>query len=287
MYVDPMLLVDCPAPFESDQHIGELKLDGIRGILDIDHTTRLYTRHRNEITSRFEEITSAASNATARHTVLDGEFFVSDPDTGAPNFAATMSRFSSKRFGPKTAGLTYVAFDILTYKGKDTKSLPLMERKAILEEAIKENDVIKKIRYTEHGFTTFFDLCKQHQLEGIVLKKKDSKYYAGKRPPGVWQRIVVFQREECYITGYSKKDVSWLLGMDRGGRIVPVGAVKYGITGPIGKTTFPQLKKLTLRETKDYAYVEPLIKVGVRFRHWNKDGSMRLPVVERLIQQVV
>lgn len=97
MFIDPMLLADCKDPFESDRHIAELKMDGIRGILDVNSSTRLYTRHHNEVTSRFEEITAAAAAAAPKGTVLDGEFFVSDVRTGAPDFAATMSRFMSKR----------------------------------------------------------------------------------------------------------------------------------------------------------------------------------------------
>lgn len=283
MYVDPMLLVDCKEVFESDQHIAELKLDGIRGILDVDSSTRLYTRHQNEVTSRFQEITAAAAASVPQNTVLDGEFFISNPDTGAPDFEATMGRFLSKRFITPTLGLTFVAFDILVYKGKDLKGLPLMERKAILEEAVQENDIIKRVRYMEHGFVPFFELCRQHKLEGIVIKRKDGKYHAGKRPPGIWQRVLVYQREECVITGYSKKDVAWLIGVQRGEKLVHAGTLKHGITGQVGKSIFPLLKQLTVRETQDYAYVEPMIKIGVRFRHWTAKGLMRLPVLERVI----
>ncbi|MFB5269328.1 hypothetical protein ACE41H_21435 [Paenibacillus enshidis] len=207
MYIDPMRLVDCSTPFESDQHIAELKMDGIRGILDVDVSTRLYTRHRNEITSRFQEITAAATEAAPKNTVLDGELFIGNTETGAPDFAATMSRFLSKRFIAATPGLTFVAFDILVYKGKNLKHLP----------------------------------------------------------------------------GYSKKSAAWLIGVQRGDKIIHAGTLTHGITGQAGKSIFPLLKKLTVRETRDYAYVEPIIRIGVRFRHWTDKGLMRLPVLERII----
>ncbi|WP_103110996.1 ATP-dependent DNA ligase [Brevibacillus reuszeri] len=136
--IDPMLLADAPEPFESNKHIAELKIDGIRGILDIQEQVKLYTRHRNDVSYRYQEITQAAKEAADRGTILDGEFVVSDIDTGKPDFEATMARFSSNpKLGiERTPGLTFVAFDILQHKGQDLTSLDLMARKEILEEAV-------------------------------------------------------------------------------------------------------------------------------------------------------
>ncbi|MGM1023192.1 MAG: hypothetical protein ACQEXV_22400 [Bacillota bacterium] len=71
MYIDPMLLEDCKAPFESDRHIAEFKIDGIRNILSYTDQIRMYTRHRNEITSNFEEVVTAAAAATRPGTTLE------------------------------------------------------------------------------------------------------------------------------------------------------------------------------------------------------------------------
>lgn len=180
--------------------------------------------------------------------------------------------------------MTFVAFDILTHKGKDLRHLPLMERKAILEDAVLENGVVKRVRYLEHGFIPFYEICKQKQLEGIVLKAKNSKYYAGKRSPGrVWERVLVYQRAECVIRGYSTRNATWLIGIQNENGISPAGALKFGVNSAIGKSVYPLLKKLTIREADGYAYVEPIIKIGVRFRHWTDSGHMRLPVLEEVL----
>ncbi|WP_083676861.1 ATP-dependent DNA ligase [Paenibacillus glucanolyticus] len=283
MYVDPMLLVDANEVFESTDHIAELKIDGIRGILSCDDQVRLYTRHNNEITYRFQEITQAAAKAIGKGTILDGEIVVSDPATGKPDFEATLSRFMSNSKNPqgRTPGLTFVAFDILKYKGKDLSSLDLMTRKEILEEAFSENESIKKIRYVEHSFKTLFSLCQQQELEGIVIKQRNSRYYSGKRPKNIWQRAVVYQRERCLVLGYSKKEIAWLLGIERDGEIHPAGMLKYGITPSIRRQFFPKLLETTIKETKQFAYVKPQILVDVRYRYWTKQGKMRLPVLER------
>ncbi|WP_103110983.1 ATP-dependent DNA ligase, partial [Brevibacillus reuszeri] len=228
--------------------------------------------------------TQAAKEAAGRGTILDGEFVVSDIDTGKPDFEATMARFSSNpKLGiERTPGLTFVAFDILQHKGQDLTSLDLMTRKEILEEAVTENEVIKKIRYMEHSFIPLFELCKQQQLEGIVIKRRDSRYYPGKRPDDLWQRVVVYQREQCFVLGYSKRKIAWLIGVERNGEIVPAGMMEYGITAAKRKEVFPVLLKTTIKETKDFAYVDPKIKVDVRFRNWTKQNKMRLAVLEQV-----
>lgn len=283
MYVDPMLLDDTSTPFESDEHIGELKIDGIRGIISSQDKVHMYTRHHNEMTSRFGEVAAAASAAIDKGTIIDGELVVCDVSTGKPDFAATMSRFQSSRRVKETPGLCFVTFDILAHKGKDTTALPLMTRKAILEEAVRENDLIKRIRYFERGFVPLFEQCRVQELEGIVLKRRNSRYFVGQRPKGIWQRVVVFKRDECIVTGFSKKSVAWSIGVVRDGSIVPAGLLEYGLTGPMGKAVFPILRKAVVRETKDFAFVEPIVRIGVRFRHWTKAGKMRLPVLERVI----
>lgn len=280
MYVDPMLLKDSKDAYESEDHIAELKLDGIRNIISRDDRTRLYTRHRNEITHSFQEVAEAAASAIDPGTTLDGELVVCDTLTGKPDFAATMRRFQSNPKRLPTPGLTFVAFDILSYKGTSTCSLPLMERKKILEEALKENKVIKRIRYMEHGFVPLFELCRQQGLEGIVIKRRNSKYYVGKRPENVWERVVVYQREDFYVIGYSKQEVAWLLGVMSNGKMIPVGMLKYGLTDPVRKKAFPILLKTGIKETKSLVYVEPTIHIRVRFRHWTDEGKLRLPVFE-------
>jgi DNA ligase-1 len=284
MFIEPMLLTDVKAPFEDPRFICELKIDGIRAIISVEERVRIYTRHQTEITARFGEIVTAAAAAVGKGTILDGELVVCDVTTGKPDFEATMRRFSSTSRAPRrtTPGLCFVAFDILSHRGRDTKTLPLMQRKAILEDALHENNLIKRIRYIEKGFILFFERCRSEQLEGIVLKRRDSRYHPGMRR-AEWQRVVNYMRDEVVVTGFSKKDAAWSIGQERGGQIVPVGLLEHGLTEPIRKAVFPILRQTVIRETKDFAFVRPLVRLSVRFRHWTKAGKMRLPVLERVI----
>ncbi len=83
MCLFPMLLQKVAEPFDDDSYITELKLDGIRIILSkFNNKVRLYTRHNNEVTSKFPELLNID---ISDGTVLDGEIIVTDPD-GKPDF---------------------------------------------------------------------------------------------------------------------------------------------------------------------------------------------------------
>ncbi|MBB3125433.1 ATP-dependent DNA ligase [Paenibacillus rhizosphaerae] len=96
--------------------------------------------------------------------------------------------------------------------------------------------------------------------------------------------MVVYQREDCFITGYSKKEVAWTLGVLRNGQIAPAGTLKYGLTDPVRKRAFPIILKTKVSENKNYVFVQPDIQIRVRFRHWTDEGYLRLPVFEEFIQ---
>lgn len=69
---------------------------------------------------------------------------------------------------------------------------------------------------------------------------------------------VSWSREQCVVLGYSKREIAWLIGVETDGVITSSGMLKYGITQSVRKGVFPKLKKTTIRETKDFAYVESI-----------------------------
>ena len=69
----------------------------------------------------------------------------------------------------------FTAFDILYYEDRQVTNLPLMERKNLLQKAVKsENESFAVSRYIEKNGVAFYELAKQNELEGIVAKRKDS-----------------------------------------------------------------------------------------------------------------
>ena len=65
-----------------------------------------------------------------------------------------------------------------------------MERKQILQQSVIENERISISRYIENEGIKLFQLTTEKELEGIVAKKKDSKYYFDKRTKD-WIKIKI------------------------------------------------------------------------------------------------
>lgn len=102
-------------------------------------------------------------------TVLDGEIIVSDKH-GRPDFEAVMERFKSTKAPYQ---ISFCVFDVIYYKGEKITSLPLLDRKEILEKIIPEDTpLFIKVKWIEGNGEAYFGLIKQHGLEGILARRK-------------------------------------------------------------------------------------------------------------------
>lgn len=269
-FVSPMLLHKSEQPFDSEDYITELKLDGIRLIYSVDEQekVRLFSRHHNDITSKFPELHSLG---LPPGTVLDGELIVSDTK-GKPDFEAVMSRFMSHK--DKTP-VSFVAFDVIQHHGKRVTGLPLIDRKGILSELVPTDSAfLAKMQFTEGYGAAYFEAVKDQDLEGIVLKRKHSRYQVGKRSKD-WLKVINYQYAEVFLIGYRKqpKDFGWLLG-DSDGKYM--GVMELGV--PL-KERSKVYRAPVLNENKDFVYIAP-IGVRVKFRNYTKTGLLRLPSFE-------
>lgn len=116
----------------------------------------------------------------------------------------------------KNAGetpLAFYVFDILYYKAYDIHNLPLIERKEILSRVIPFNEILKFSDHFDDGMK-LYDLIKEHQMEGIVAKKKESKYQQGSRNTD-WLKLPIEKRQEFVIGGWAEstngRAFRWLL----------------------------------------------------------------------------
>src|SRR5207244_417956 len=110
-------------------------------------------------------------NFPFKQAVLDGEVVVLKED-GTSNFQALQNAMHEGAQG----SLIYYVFDLLHLNGKDTRSLPLIQRKEILREVFKGQDPKGAIRYTDHiegeGEAFFKQACRS-ALEGVISKMRD------------------------------------------------------------------------------------------------------------------
>jgi len=105
-----------------------------------------------------------------RSAILDGEIVVKDA-TGRPIFLDLMRRRGNASF---------IAFDLLWLNGKDFRRKPLLERKRALARIIprRRRPLIEVGIWLYGGCLKLFQLVVDHDLEGIVAKRKDGAYLA-------------------------------------------------------------------------------------------------------------
>ena len=185
MIIQPMLLKKVNKLPEEDGYIYEEKADGGRVLAYVrDGKVKLYTRSGNNVAIQFPEIV-----ADLKHfpdCILDGEVVVYN--NGKTDFNLYQKRVMITnpfqiRLRAKTMPATYIVFDILQMNGNDLTYNTLMERKKVLQSLLPaKRGCIEPIIF---DITPHFLLQIRDKIEGIVAKKKDSIYEAGKRS-GAW-----------------------------------------------------------------------------------------------------
>jgi ATP-dependent DNA ligase len=154
----------------------EIKHDGFRIIARRDgERVRLYSRPGNDFGRRFPLIVDALSRLRSRSCIIDGEAVACDYNGIASFDLIRHHRHNDRAF--------LYAFDLIELNGDDMRRDPLEVRKATLRSMLAKAGL--GLRFNEHlegdGPTVFAHACKMG-LEGIVSKRKDSRYRSGRSP---------------------------------------------------------------------------------------------------------
>ena len=107
-----------------------------------------------------------------------------------------------------------------------------MERKRLLQSAVNENARLAVSRYIEQNGIAFYSLAEAQGLEGIVAKRKDSKYYFDKRTKD-WIKIKNLQDDDFVVCGFIRKEasvISVILGQFKDGKLIYKGHVTLGVS---------------------------------------------------------
>ena len=286
--ISPMLLNEVKEPFDDKDYIYELKLDGIRCIAYLGKDVVLQNKRFKDVTEIYPEL-SGMFKCVKKNTVLDGELVVLS--NGKPDFYALQKRsLMSDKFriqlAAKKQPVQFAAYDILYYD-VDLTDMPLMERKAILQEKVIEGNGLSISRYIEEKGIAFFNLAKEQDLEGIVAKRKDGPYHIGKRTSD-WVKIKVMQDEDLLILGYQPdedgipKDL--ILGYyDEQGKLQCRGKVYLGVSKEERAIILKFAKKNTVKRPwfekyKNAVWLKPELVGTAHFMHETESGGMRQPV---------
>ncbi|MBW9155935.1 ATP-dependent DNA ligase [Clostridium tagluense] len=291
--IKPMLIGEMQEAFNNPDYIYELKLDGERCIAYLDKdATELRNKRNIKMLVKVPELSTIHKQVKQR-CILDGELIVIKD--GKPDFfeirrRSLMSNTFKIRLASSRLPASFTAFDILYYNDHSVIDLPLMKRKKLLEKVIIENERIATSRYIEEHGIQFYQLAKQNELEGIVAKRKDSKYYCDKKTKD-WIKIKYLLDDDFVVCGYIFKEngvISIVLGQYSGKELVYKGHVTLGISTEDFKLieSMPRISAQPFNELSpgnDTAvWIEPNLVCIVKFMMKTSNGSLRQPIFKGL-----
>lgn len=287
--ISPMLLKSVSKPFNNENYIFELKLDGIRCVAFCQkNETLLQNRRLKDISHVYPELINIHKQCK-KNCILDGEIIYAD-DKGFPNFQILQKRnlLSGKLKIEKQSQkypVSFVVFDILALGNKDITSLSLLKRKKILFNNIKENEFISIARYVSENGIDFFNKVKELSLEGIVAKNINSVYNIGQRTDS-WLKIKNILSEDYFVCGYlpdKTGDVkSLILAKKEENKFIYDGEI-YVPSSATRKFLFDYAKKHkshVIFENLDsnIVWIEPSLICRVDFAERTDKGERRQPI---------
>ena len=216
--------------FNSEEYIYEIKFDGHRTIIYLDHNyINIRSRNNKDVTSLYPEL-NELKKLVKRKCILDGELIVLE--NGKPNFFKMQKRSlmtNTIRIKQESINnpVIFIAFDILYYDQKDLTNYPLIKRKEYLKKNVKENDYLIISKYVEYNGIELFKRIKKEQLEGIVAKRKDSIYQVNKRVHD-WLKIKCIKEKDFYVLGIreeNKKIKTIVIGSIKNNKLILNGQV--------------------------------------------------------------
>lgn len=233
--IKPMLVAEMQEPFDDEQYIYELKLDGIRCLAYLDETsTDLRNKRNKQLLPHVPELGSIHRQVKSK-CILDGELLILKE--GKTDFFEIQRRvlltdpfkihLASKKFPA-----CFVAYDIIYKDSEMVNELPLLERKKHLTEIVEETPELSISRFIANNGIELFQAAKSQGLEGVVAKRSDSRYWLGKRTKD-WIKFKVMKTADCVICGYIPKEnsmTSLIIGQYSGNELIYQGHVTMGVS---------------------------------------------------------
>ncbi|MEP7324345.1 MAG: DNA ligase D, partial [Gemmatimonadota bacterium] len=308
-----MLAETAAGPFSRAGWVFELKMDGYRLVAGSEGgKAQLISRNSIDLAGTFPEITRAVGALPFGNIVLDGEVVAMTAD-GRPSFQLLQQRGKLTR-APDVeravgkVSVVYFVFDLLGFEGFDLRTLPLVKRKELLELVVPKDGPIRYLEHIETDGESLYRHVVELGLEGIMAKKADSAYKAGRSP--YWNKIRADRSDDFVVVGYSQPKGSrggfgaLHLGQYVAGKLAYSGRAGSGFSGRQLKEVKAQLDKITRRSppcigpippggttgaipitaVPDYrtaTWVEPMLVCEVRFKEWTQEGYLRHPVFLR------
>jgi bifunctional non-homologous end joining protein LigD len=285
--------------FDDPAWLFEPKMDGIRSLAYLSTgETQLMTRNGRDVTAQYPDVHMIHELVDQVNAVIDGEIVAFDQD-GRNSFEALQQRMNlqNEREIKRAAAnipVSIVAFDLLWLDGRDTTGLAIEERRELLALIVEPDHRLQVMTSIEGAGKSFVQAARGLGLEGVVAKKKGSKYQPGRRSDA-WRKIKLINTQDCVILGWtpglrgrSATFGALLVGAYADGSLVWIGQVGTGFTEkmldrvvellePLGRKT-PSIDDPELARHPEYTWFEPEIVCEVEYLEITKSThKMRAP----------
>jgi bifunctional non-homologous end joining protein LigD len=271
----------------------EVKWDGYRAVAYVrGGECTLMSRNDKPLTQRFPQIAKEIVKAVRTpNAVLDGEVCALDEQGRAS--------FSEMQKGSNM--LVYYVFDVLEVDGVPLVDLAFAERHERLERLLDKRNRVVRVSETFDDGEALLDAAREQQLEGIMAKRVDSRYFPGRRTRD-WLKIKTHGREEFIVAGYTHGGGrragtlgSLILATREGGELRYVGNVGTGFTDkeihslmaklkPLRRDTSPfnVVPKMPRVRKDEIVWTEPKLVAEVEYVEYTHDGRLRAPSYQGL-----
>jgi DNA ligase D-like protein (predicted ligase) len=293
-FVRPMLAKPVKELPAGPNWLYELKLDGYRVLVVKERgVVTLFSRRGNILTNAFPRIAGSFSFLTD-NTILDGELVVLD-ESGKPSFAALQKH----KFRPEA--LHFYAFDLIAYKGKDLRKLPLIDRRTLLEKSAltRMREPVRLSSVFPTSPSQLVAAARKSGLEGVVAKRADSRYESGERS-GAWVKYKTNKGQELVIGGYKPGGDGFeylLVGYYEGRDLIFIAKIRNGFTPALrrdvarrfaglrtSRCPFANLPEkpsarrgeaITAEVMKNIQWLKPKLVAQIEFTEWTKGNHLR------------
>jgi DNA ligase D-like protein (predicted ligase) len=309
-WTPPMLATLTQDRFSDPAWVFERKFDGERCLVFGAAPQRpkepgrvtLKSRNRNDITAAYPELAEAIAEASSRSPIgatdfiADGEIVAFDGDR--TSFQLLQRRIHLRAPGGAVRARVPVyiyLFDLLHLAGHDVTSVPLVDRKRLLEAAFRWSDVVRlSEHHPEEGERLYAEACRQG-WEGLIAKRAAAPYQHARSKD--WLKFKCEAGQELVVGGFTDPKGSrvgfgaLLLGVYEGDRLVYAGKVGTGFDTRTLRDLDAKLRALE-RDASPFAtagiavrdaqgarvhWIEPELVAQIGFSEWTADGHLRHP----------
>jgi DNA ligase D-like protein (predicted ligase) len=293
-FIEPMLLLRTDTlPDDVARWEYQLKFDGYRALaFKSGGSIHLRSRNDNDFSRRYPAVVTGLAKLP-NDTVIDGEIIALDDD-GRPSFSRLQNHGGS-------SPVLYFVFDVMILAGRNVMRETLDARRALLERRVLPR-LTEPVRYAaplDASLEVLVESVKAQGLEGLVAKRRDSRYESGLRS-GAWLKMRINRGQEFVIGGYTvgaRTFDALVVGFYEGPQLIYAARTRNGFTPAVREQLFKRFRGLetgacpfanlpearsgrwgqglTKDKMADCRWLKPVLVAQIEFLEWTGENHLR------------